>query len=265
MSKKENASNNCLVLDGKKLYWYIKYTSFFHFEADMNKELLHTKLVRELIALISSGTYGDGARLPAERKLCEQFNVSRGTVRLALYDLEKLGILKIKAGSGAYVQKISQRKLPTYFLPPDFVNVSIADIICARKAIETAAITLACEKISARQIEELEQLIEKMEQSRDNLLEFLKLDMEFHQSIIHASGNMPLVTAFESIADYLKYSQVFSSLYESEVQTAIDFHKKMLWALKTRSSKNGAKAILKHLEHTQQITSSIKRNKNISA
>jgi DNA-binding FadR family transcriptional regulator len=103
-----------------------------------------------------------------------------------------------------------------------------------------------------------------MEQSKDNLLEFLKLDMEFHQSIIHASGNMPLVTAFESIAEYHKYSQVFSSLYESEVQTAIGYHRKMLFALKSRNPKNGAKAITEHLEHTEQITNSVKRNKNIS-
>jgi GntR family transcriptional repressor for pyruvate dehydrogenase complex len=225
----------------------------------MNKELLHTKLVRELIAMIASGKYADGVRLPAERKLCEQFNVSRGTVRQGLYDLEKLGILKIKPGSGAYVQKISQKKLPTHLLPLDFANVTFSDIIYARKAIETAAITLACEKINTGQIEQLEQLIEKMELSKDNLLEFLKLDTEFHQLIIHISGNMPLVMAFGSIAEYHKYSQVFSSLYESEIHTAINYHKKMLSALKGRNVKNAVKAIVKHLEHTEQITKSAKQ------
>lgn len=228
----------------------------------MNKELLHIKLVRELIAFIASGKYEDGVRLPAERKLCEQFNVSRGTVRQGLYDLEKLGILKIKPGSGAYVQKISQKKLPAHLLPLDFANVTFSDIIYARKAIETAAITLACEKINAHQIEELRQLTEKMEQAKDNLLEFLKLDTQFHQLIIHASGNMPLVTAFASIAEYHKYSQVFSSLYESETHTAINFHKKMLSALNDHNVKNAVKAIIKHLEHTEQITKSAKQ-KNI--
>ncbi len=229
----------------------------------MNKELLHTKLVRELIAMIASGKYADGVRLPAERKLCEQFNVSRGTVRQGLYDLEKLGILKIKPGSGAYVQKISQKKLPTHLLPLDFANVTFSDIIYARKAIETAAITLACEKINTGQIEQLEQVTEKMEQSKDNLLEFLKLDTEFHQLILHISGNMPLVTAFGAIAEYHKYSQVFSSLYESEIRTAINFHRKMLSALKERDTKNAVKAIVKHLEHTEQITKSAKQ-KDIS-
>ena len=222
----------------------------------MNKELLHTKLVRELIALIASGKYADGIRLPAERKLCQQFNVSRGTVRQAFYDLEKLGVIKIRAGSGAYVQKISQKKLPMHLAPLNFANVTFSDIIYARKAIETAAITLACNKINAGQIDELDNLMRKMEQSKDNLLQFLELDARFHQFIIHSSGNMPLVTAFEAIAEYHKYSQVFSSLYESEIHNAINYHRKMFSALKTRNVKNAVRAITKHLEHTEQITKS---------
>lgn len=220
----------------------------------MNKELLHTKLVRELIAQIASGTFSDGQRLPAERKLCRQYNLSRGTIRQAFNDLEKLGVIKIKAGSGAYVQKISQKKLPTHLLPLDFANVSFTDIIYARKAIETAAITLACEKVTPAHIEELQHLIEKMEQSKESLIDFLKFDMEFHQTIILASGNMPLITAFGAIAEYHKYSQVFSSINEAEVDFAVSYHKKMLAALKEHDIKNAAKAINKHLEHTEQTT-----------
>jgi len=230
----------------------------------MNKELLHTKLVRELIAAIASGSFGDGARLPAERQLCKQYNLSRGTVRQAFCDLEKLGVIKIRAGSGAYVQKVSQKKLPTHLLPRDFESVAITDIIYARKAIETAAITLACEKINDEQLEQLEKLIEKMAQSKDNLLDFFKFDMEFHQTIILATGNMPLITAFASIAEYHKYTQVFSSIYEAEVDYAISYHKKMLTALKARDTKNAAKAINKHLEHTEHTTE-LSEHKNTSA
>lgn len=230
----------------------------------MNKELLHTKLVREIIAQIASGAYSDGARLPAERKLCRQYNLSRGTVRQAFCDLEKLGVIKIKAGSGAYVQKVSQKKLPTNFLPQDFANVSFSDIIYARQAIETAAITLACEKIDSDQLQQLQDLINKMEHSKENLLDFFKYDMDFHQVIIQASGNMPLITAFGSIAEYHKYSQVFSSIREDEVDFAVSYHKKMLSALKDRDIKNAAKAINRHLEHTEQI-SKMTKPKEISA
>ena len=86
----------------------------------MDKELLHTKAVREIISLIASGQYKEGKRLPAERKLCEQFDISRGTLRKALFDLEEMGAIKIRAQSGAYVQKFSHKKVPSKVLPVDF-------------------------------------------------------------------------------------------------------------------------------------------------
>ncbi len=106
----------------------------------VSRELLCTKIVREIISLISSGTYPEGRKLPSERDLCEKFTTSRGTIRQSLSDLEKLGVIKIKPNSGAYVQKFSYSRLTDKLLPKDFQNVSLDDIIQARKVIETAAI-----------------------------------------------------------------------------------------------------------------------------
>src|SRR3990172_3537578 len=122
----------------------------------MDKEFLHIKIIREIISLIASGTYEDGKRLPSERQLCEKFAVSRGTIRQALADLEKLGAIKVKAGSGAYVKKYSYKKIPGHILPPEFSNVTLADVLTARKAIEIAAIDLACENINENQLACLE-------------------------------------------------------------------------------------------------------------
>lgn len=44
-----------------------------------------------------------GDLLPSERKLAEQFKVSRTTVRLALKDLESKGYISIKHGKGSFV------------------------------------------------------------------------------------------------------------------------------------------------------------------
>lgn len=217
----------------------------------MDKELLHTKVVREIISLISSGVYNDGRALPAERKLCEQFSVSRGTIRQGLGDLEKLGIINIRHGSGAYVRKFSHGKLPGHLLPPDFESISLADIIVARGAIELAAIELACEKASSKDFARMEKLINNMAKMMDNLPEFLKCDLEFHQTIVQASGNMVLVTAFEAISEYHKYSQVFTSLHEGEEQVSHNYHHRMLAALQKRDKKLSRKALAEHLEHMQ--------------
>ena len=97
----------------------------------VNKELLNTKVVREVLALISTGDFSEGSRLPAERALCERFGVSRGTIRQALCDLEKMGLIETRPGSGSYVKKLSMKKLPENILPPDFNKVSLSDILIA--------------------------------------------------------------------------------------------------------------------------------------
>lgn len=214
----------------------------------VNKELLNTKVVREIIALISTGEFSEGSRLPAERKLCERFGVSRGTIRQALCDLERIGIIETRLGSGSYIKRLSARKLPNNILPPDFNNVSLSDIVFARKAIESGAIELACERIKKRQLSQLEKLIDKMVESLDSLPDFLRYDMEFHRQIIMASRNQVLVTAFEAISEYHRYSQVFTSIHEGEEQIAIDHHRRMLYALQKNNKKLGCEALISHLE-----------------
>ena len=60
-------------------------------------------------------TYRDGERLPGEWDLSEQFDVSRGTVRVALGILEKEGLVTRKQGKGTFVT--ASRDKPSAELP----------------------------------------------------------------------------------------------------------------------------------------------------
>lgn len=214
----------------------------------MDKELLGIQVVRKIISLVSTGAYKPGRKLPSERKLCEQLGVSRGTLRQGLADLENLGVVGIVPRSGIYIRKYSYKKLPKKILPPNFKNVGLEDIINARKIIEIPALTLACEKATKKEIKLLDNLIVKMEQSVDNLPEFLRCDAEFHQAIVAASKNFVLVTAFKSISEYLKYSQVYTSSHEGEESKALEFHKKIFNAIKNKQNKSGSKILKHHLD-----------------
>jgi len=52
---------------------------------------------------IASGAFPPGTRLPGELKLAEQFSVSRVTVRRAMAELERMGIVDRKPGVGTVV------------------------------------------------------------------------------------------------------------------------------------------------------------------
>ena len=60
-------------------------------------------VIHFVISEIVSKHYDIGDRLPTERELAEQFQVSRATVREALKALSYLGFVSSTQGSGNYV------------------------------------------------------------------------------------------------------------------------------------------------------------------
>lgn len=60
-------------------------------------------IMQKLEGLIVDGTYGVGERLPAERELAKQLDVSRPSLREAIQKLEAKGLVSRRQGGGTYV------------------------------------------------------------------------------------------------------------------------------------------------------------------
>lgn len=68
---------------------------------------LYMQLKSHLLAQITDGLLRPGDALPSERQLCRDFGLSRTTVREALRELDRTGVIQIVAGRGAYVTGLS--------------------------------------------------------------------------------------------------------------------------------------------------------------
>jgi len=78
---------------------------------------LYYQLERTLRKRILAGRIREGAPFPTERHLCEEFNVSRTTVRQALLLLENSGLIRREQGRGTFVTGLPQeRGKPSYEL-----------------------------------------------------------------------------------------------------------------------------------------------------
>lgn len=64
---------------------------------------LADRIVAQLEQMLLDGVYAPGQRLPSERELAEQFDVSRPSLRDALQQLEVKGLLLRRQGGGTYV------------------------------------------------------------------------------------------------------------------------------------------------------------------
>lgn len=73
-------------------------------------QALYAVIKEELLDRIKTGQYKKGDQIPTELELCEEFNASRTTVRVALNQLTMEGYLIRQQGRGTYVagQKVKQ-------------------------------------------------------------------------------------------------------------------------------------------------------------
>ncbi|MBE1527309.1 GntR family transcriptional repressor for pyruvate dehydrogenase complex [Sphingopyxis sp. OAS728] len=155
---------------------------------------LYQRIADEIAAKIASGVYQPGTRLPAERDLAEQFEVSRPTIREAMIALEIRGLVGARKGSGIYV---STTPLDTGLITPE-LDVGAFELIEARTLFESEAAALAAATIDAPQLAELRALLGEMEQQGDTDAAF-EADKRFHIAIAAASGNSLIVSVIEML------------------------------------------------------------------
>jgi GntR family transcriptional regulator, rspAB operon transcriptional repressor len=115
-----------------------------------------------------------------ETDLCEEYKVSRTPVREALLELEKEGFVDIEPRKSTRVSKISIQEMN--------------DIIKARLIIEVQIVRSLTEPLGERLVSRLEDIKRRFDQviqsSQQGSLEaFLRLDFEFHHTLILLSNN----------------------------------------------------------------------------
>ena len=70
----------------------------------MSDSPLYYQIYLDLLTKIESGEYSENAYLPAERVLCDEYHVSRSTIRRTLNDLEQEGYITRIHGNGNFVR-----------------------------------------------------------------------------------------------------------------------------------------------------------------
>jgi GntR family transcriptional regulator, arabinose operon transcriptional repressor len=79
---------------------------------------------------IAAGEYGSGQRLPSESELVKVFSASRVTVNRALRELQLMGLIERRAGSGSYVRPSLTTGYTFGLLIPELGLTEIFEPIC---------------------------------------------------------------------------------------------------------------------------------------
>ena len=109
---------------------------------------LYFQIEQDLASLITSGTLAPGSQLPSEEELVQRYGVSRTTVRKAVQELDRLGLIEIRRGRGTFVRtgKITQEFTELTGFVEDMVAMGLQP---SAKVLGTAPVEVAEQALDA--------------------------------------------------------------------------------------------------------------------
>jgi len=218
---------------------------------------LYEQAKEELIQRIKDGVYLPSGRLPSEKVLSQEFQVSRSCIREAMKSLCLSGLVQTTSGKGSYIRLDAENIVKNNQLPIDFSDHnSIRELMELRKIIEPQAAALATEKASEEQISEMRQLIDELKQKANSGASWAITGFEIHSLISRMTCNHLLMHVLESISDKLQSSRDY--LYRKESRDHQDFsqdlkeHEDIYQAIRARDVERAKEAMTLHVENASK-------------
>jgi DNA-binding GntR family transcriptional regulator len=146
----------------------------------------------EIRDLIIGGEFTPGEPL-AEAALAARFAVSRGPVRTALMELERVGLVTAVPRRGMQVAT--------------FERTDIDELFDVTLGLERMAARTAAEIATPEQVRRLHELLDDLDaaQHRDGPLDAVEADLVFHRHLMETSGNRRLLDLWLRMSDEIRF------------------------------------------------------------
>ncbi len=212
----------------------------------------------QLSSLLASDAFAPGDRLPSERELAEQLQVSRPSVREALKSLRVLGLIEVR-GRSTYVQGARRAAAPVLTL--SLAEAELLEIHEFREAIETQIAELAAERAAVRDTEELDRIFATMQQEFTRDVDaFLEAERAFHRVLAQAAGNRLLFAAHAQIHDHdlvqphlhLRPATLYAAELEGTMDHTLAAYHQIFEAVRQRDGAKARRVMRAHLEHLRE-------------
>ena len=188
---------------------------------------------------ILKGELQPGERL-MEIKLADRLGVSRTPIREAIRKLELEGLVVMVPRKGAAVANITEK--------------DTKDVLEVRRTLEMFAVEVACDRISAEQLEQLKKAARDFEDSKGSMdvIRIAETDMQFHEIIYEATQNDRLVQMLNNLREnmyryrieYLKDPNYYDRLMRE--------HREILEAIESGDKQRARASMESHINQQQR-------------
>lgn len=215
---------------------------------------LNTKSVADTVSeqiqyLVLGGGLKPGEKLPSERFLSAEFNVSRMSLRQGIAQLVKIDLLVTKKDGTYICDAISPSLIEPFSQLFNWYPKALNDMLDLRLLLEEEALKLSIRRIGDSDKRIISKFYEKMQSSfitceNENVShQQLMVDVDdFHLALIDSSYNLAIATVLRGILslfqnsfteqthiDHLNEFQFIQErLYKAVIESDVDLSKKML-------------------------------------
>ena len=207
---------------------------------------LTQEIVHDLGVNIVTGKFSGENSFPIESEICEKYGASRSIVREAIKVLNAKGLLIARPRRGTSVRPENEWNM----LDPDvlywmlnrrFSLSLLKHFTRARLAIEPAAAAEAARTASKKQIAEIEEMLNRMDEASRGLHDPMDADIAFHASILAASNNPFFYNMSPMIETALNVSIRFTNKQLKQNFASVEEHGQVLEAIKARDQEGAAR------------------------
>jgi GntR family transcriptional regulator, transcriptional repressor for pyruvate dehydrogenase complex len=223
----------------------------------IRRSRISQQIVVQLCQMIRQGQLRPGDRLPSERELSEQLQVSRASLREALRALEIAGIVAAKQGGGTYIREVfDDGILSPLSLVLDASTDLVGDLWEVRSIFEPAVASRAAIRAQAGDIAALEQIVEQQHGFLDREMPndaWLESDRAFHVAVARASHNEVSVRVIRLINELLHEGRRHFATQSDRREHAYIWHRDILAHIRACEPQQARDAMMRHLREVEEV------------
>jgi len=201
---------------------------------EVQSQSLTNVIYDQLEEMILTGKLKPGERIN-ESQLSGQLGVSRAPIREACRQLEKSGIVEVKARRGSFVYEIDVNEV-----------IELYDI---RAAMDALAAEKAAGLANRAELDRLKKFLKNMAAAIDagDFQSYFKANIDFHTEIVRLSRNKNLYSLIEGIYNKASLCRKTNLSLQDRVRKSYDQHKEILDAIEAGNSAEASRLMRHHI------------------
>ncbi len=213
------------------------------------------EILEQIQEQIKAGAWSAGDKLPSERVLSEELGVSRTAVREAIRALEIIGLVRCVQGEGNFLaEDLTRCLMQPLSMMFALSGTGVRQVQQLRHALEVETARLAAVERSEAELLQLEQIVNRMETSKDEQ-ERAELDRQLHYRIAEAARS-PMILSILYAASHLIENLIIGirvsiMTYDSGFAMIDSQHRAILAAIRLKDAKLAARCMDEHMEQVE--------------